>query len=161
MKSGKSSGSCGQNENKTMYLRLKSELPAEFKPALDEVIAAWNRRGGQIVFWPPGLAPNRNAPVWTVKFAPGKTFDHAWVGVARNGTLEILLNGNYHWSTNPGGWKFWRWGKTQMDIRQVLGHELGHALGLPHNEAKGSIMNPWDAYFGKWRGVPEVDRLDR
>lgn len=45
----------------------------------------------------------------------------------------------------------------EFDPLTVMIHELGHVLGLGHNEQKGSIMNTWMEKDAKFNKVPQVD----
>lgn len=54
--------------------------------------------------------------------------------------------------------KAWRW-LMGTNIFVPLAHELGHALGLRHNERRGSIM-AHDIGNSRMTSIPQADRMD-
>lgn len=59
------------------------------------------------------------------------------------------VSGDIHFDTTEN-WRFGRGSYNQTDFLEVMTHELGHALGLDHEEDSDAIMNPFvaDRYSG-------------
>lgn len=65
-------------------------------------------------------------------------------------TVEIIFDNNKEtkFHHREAGW-FGRIGK--LSFYTVALHEIGHALGIPHNQRIGSIMETFAGY-GRWKG---------
>lgn len=83
------------------------------------------------------------------------TLAHALVEGCKAG--HIHLNEDLGWSLS--GTSADSQGRIQMDVRTVIIHEVGHLIGLNHNEKEESVMFP--EYTGSKRNIVGDERLQQ
>jgi len=72
-----------------------------------------------------------------------RTFEPAILGPADNATADIVINGNKTWEIYDGPIEPFLLGSrlNPVDLRRVTLHELGHVIGLGHDNGNPAIMN--------------------
>lgn len=139
-------------KNLPVRLFVHSSVPVEAYAAIDRAITDYNTRVGKgeelfkiVTRGASGdLNPDRDGYsmiYWYKTWDPNKPTEQArttiyWTG---NQIFEADLrinakNFDYHYSEDT---KF-----ADVDLESLLVHEFGHMLGLAHNSAPGSVMNP-------------------
>lgn len=134
----------------TLYIH--SSVPSQFHGAIQQAADTWNRAAGKTLFVIAGTTPGQTvgrdgANVISMK----STWDSKdlseqartavyWVGDQIQ-EADIAINGasagggqgvySFYWSEAPG---------SGVNIEALVLHELGHVLGLKHNDGGGSVM---------------------
>jgi hypothetical protein len=132
---------------KPIVFALSSRIPARYRDAVRDGVLYWNRALGkpllQVIDAPPGVHvpdPDYNVIEWLVTGNLGSTsyiqsdpltgqILHAHVFVLP----ETMMDGDLD--------------EQNEHLRYIVAHEIGHALGLRHNFAKGPATTVMD-YFG-------------
>jgi hypothetical protein len=159
----------GGNGNDPVFNYITAGQPSiagvqsEFVAAL----AAWN---GTSALGVPDLGTSNAACPSLVRECPGKQTsdghnDVGWVDIKGSSTLgvtwftkseaDIALDINQNWFVDDDGSDPGTPGA--FDIRSVVLHEFGHALGLDHSEVSDSVMN---AYYGGVAWAPDCDDIE-
>jgi predicted Zn-dependent protease len=123
---------------------LDSRIPTEFHQAIQNAFATWAKGAGYTLFEVAGTIASANAAhdgksvvMWSESWDPALANQQAsttiyWVG-SRINEADMRLNAqNFFFSTNPN--------QNEVDIESLNLHELGHILGLNHNDATPSVM---------------------
>ncbi len=138
---------------------LASIFPTGFHAALVVAFSAWSSVAN-VTFSEvsdSGLAFNApGATAGDIRISahpfdgPGGTLAHGFYPPANGSTAA----GDIHFDS-ADTWKI-GFGGPGFDIKQVMMHELGHALGLAHTGVAGSLMNPTytEAFLG-----PQADDI--
>jgi len=147
--------SWGMERQATMYMH--ENIPSEFRDTIRSAADKWNLAiGRDVIVIRPGVVGGYGFSYtdgysviyyntewrWESNIE-GLTTAH-WSGSYLTET-DIAINGNYKFSTN------------YFDLESLMVHEFGHALGLAHNLAEGSVMNPYLARGEVRRSIEEVD----
>lgn len=133
--------------HKPIVFALSSAIPEQYRQAVRDGVLYWNRALGrpllQVVDAPAGVtapSPAYNVIQWVTDG------DYASTSHIQSDPLtgEILHAHIFILANDAGEESF----ETQSNhLRYVVAHEVGHALGLRHNFAKGpvsSVMNYFD-----------------
>lgn len=83
---------------------------------------------------------------------------HSWYINKRFAQTGIVFNANDSWNVYSGPFDVLQWTGI-YDFRRVAAHELGHALGLGHEDSKPSIMSTYVA-DGSDIEYPQPDDID-
>ncbi|XP_071578932.1 neutrophil collagenase-like, partial [Temnothorax nylanderi] len=125
-----------------------SALTFERSETNPDIIISWRtRRHGNTNI-------NVNGPNCSAKFdGPGNVLAHAYLPTNEAGFVsEVHVDGDEPWhihvSKNP---------PNTFSLHFTLTHEIGHSLGLPHNERKTSVMF---AYSPDKQYPVRLDRFD-
>ena len=132
-------------------LSLHESVPTEMIPAIQSAIETWNKNFGKKVFEISStvvkgsksltsLKDGLNVIYWFNKGEwNGEADDQArtvisWIG-NKIQEADILINADYVQFYSGKIHK-----KNQVDLQSVALHELGHVLGLKHNDSRPGIM---------------------
>jgi hypothetical protein len=135
------------DSRKPIVFALSSEIPARYREAVRDGVLYWNRALGrdllQVVDAPAGVtAPNASYNV--LQWVKDRSFASTSHIQADPLTGEILHAHIFLDARDLNGHDL----ATQNDhLRYLVAHEVGHALGLRHNFAKGpttTVMNYFD-----------------
>ncbi len=83
--------------------------------------------------------------------------EQSWVRGNRTTQSNIHFNNAYSWNVYDGPYKTGGWDGIE-DFRRVAVHELGHALGLLHEESTRSIMSA-ELRWGSTIVAPQADDI--
>lgn len=154
-----------------VIIDIDSSVPNSSLDALQAAMDTWEKAAGKQLFKigttvSSGKAreDGRNILYWMDTWEGGKLDEQGrtvvrWVGGQLKET-DILINNSqqsnfqFYWATksNDGG---------KVELESLFLHELGHVLGLKHNESPGSVMDP-ELRKGQIRtalATPDVDSL--
>ena len=114
-------------------LRIRNEAPDQ-EWALQQAVAAWNRSGANVRL----VAASRGDADVTIVHASAPVCGHgqATLGYAPDARIEIFPRDDRLDACDA------------YSAAQVLTHELGHVLGLEHDDARCSLMNSKGSYRG-------------
>lgn len=138
--------------NLPITLYMHNSVPSQFYPAFEEAIRAWEDALGRQVFViggydvPGPLNPRQdrtNMIYWMDTWEENKSSEQArtsvyWIGDEIK-EADIRINA----SPMPSGFQFFLAeprSKDDVHLSSLLIHELGHVLGLRHNDKSGSVM---------------------
>lgn len=116
--------------------------PARLAGLAEEAFGMWSGAAG-ISFHPAG--PDERPDILIgAQAAPRRVaFANVWhdASAARDGVAPLVraticFNPEIGWTTGNGPWA----APGQQDLRTALAHEIGHAIGLDHPGATGSLM---------------------
>lgn len=131
-----------------IILYIHETFPKKYLPTLQAAVDKWNIATNRKMLVLIGMANGDNVPkqdgvsiiYWLTDWEANKSNEQARTTVYWDGDLikeaDIRVNGkNFRYSA-PG------LGTSMVDLESLIVHELGHVLGLKHNEAQGSVMAP-------------------
>jgi hypothetical protein len=141
------------NKRLPIPLKLHSSVPPEAYAAIDRAVEEYNRDlgGGNEMFriiergTPGDLEPRKDGTsmiYWFTTWDANRPTEQArttiyWTGVQ-------IFEADIRINATPSKFKYYFGESTtfaDLDLTSLLVHELGHALGLAHNSASGSVMN--------------------
>lgn len=134
--------------DRTVRLRVHESFPRQFLPALDQAVERWNISLGRKFFEvietskPGPLAPRQdgeNVIYWMDTWEENKWTEQArttvfWFGNEIN-EADIRINAK--------DFRFFLevpQNASDVHLESLLIHELGHVMGLKHNDQIGSVM---------------------
>ncbi len=127
---------------------IDQSVPAEFRPAIFAAAEDWNRAAGrtflvvsqEIVTSPQWAVDGKNIIYWVQKEGVFSSVSQQaksllrWTGTNLS-DVDVLINAanwNFYLTTPVHG--------NDLHLESLLVHELGHALGLAHQESTKSVM---------------------
>jgi len=119
---------------------LRMLSPAELKGATEEALGLWAGYAPLHFFEKPDSGPppsdisysRANHPQLRIGHHPMADLAHAYLPDAWNG-----LAGDVHFNSTI----VWTLGATDWNFLEVVTHELGHSVGLGHEDEREAIMN--------------------
>lgn len=129
-------------------LMVHADFPREHLPALDRALQVWEKAAGHRLFviistnFRENDAPakdNRSVIYWMKTWEANKTSEQArtsiyWVGdQIRETDLKVNAKDFSYYSDAPQSGR-------EVHLESLLIHELGHVLGLRHNDGGDSVM---------------------
>jgi hypothetical protein len=114
--------------------------PAELRDATQEALALWARYAPLHFTEQPDSGPTVSDLSYSAAGVPQIRIGHHTSGDLAHAYFpgEDGLAGDIHFSSGVP----WSLGTTHWNYLETITHELGHALGLVHDEVEPAIMNP-------------------
>lgn len=141
------------NKKLPIPLKIHSSVPPEAYAAIDRAVEEYNRDlgGGREIFriiergMTGPLEPRKDGNsviYWYTSWDANRPTEQArttiyWTGVQ-------IFEADIRINATPDKFKYYFGSDTtfsDLDLTSLLVHEFGHALGLAHNAASGSVMN--------------------
>lgn len=152
-------------------LYVHSSVPAQYYPAIDQAIQSWENVLGRKLFkvvsysYNGPLDPRRdgvNVIYWMNSWEANKTNEQARTSVYWEGDqireTDIRINA-YNKATNVGFNFYIDYALNGSDVHlpSLLVHELGHVLGLKHNDGGTSVMATYLAAQARRDKIGDTD----
>lgn len=131
-----------------VILYIHETFPKKYLPTLQAAVDKWNTATNRKMLVLIGIANGDNVPkrdevsviYWLTDWEANKSNEQARTTVYWDGNqikeTDIRVNGkNFKYSAIAPDISI-------VDLESLMVHELGHVLGLKHNEAQGSVMAP-------------------
>ncbi|MEY4615966.1 MAG: hypothetical protein RJB66_926 [Pseudomonadota bacterium] len=147
-------------------LLVHADFPREHLPALDRAIQVWESAAGHRLFaiintsFRDNDAPtkdNRSVIYWMRSWESEKKTEQArtsiyWIGEQiREADLKVNAKDFSFYSDSPQQ-------NSEVHLESLLIHELGHVLGLRHNDDGGSVMATYLATITKRDELSTADK---
>lgn len=147
-------------------LMVHVNFPREHLPALEKAIQVWEKAAGHQLFAIVGTSFNNNAAptkdgtsviYWMTSWEADKPSEQGrtsiyWVGdQIREADLKINAKNFSYYSDAPQSGK-------EVHLESLLIHELGHVLGLKHNDGGESVMGTYLAMHTKREALSSDDK---
>lgn len=130
-------------------LLIHTSVPTEAYGAIERAVESWNRDFGREILvieaWGVGgsnspVQDGHNIIYWMTSWETSRANEQARTTIYWHGNqifeADLRLNAyNYSLFTGPGS------NVSGVDLESLVLHELGHVLGLAHNDNLGSVMN--------------------
>lgn len=133
-----------------LRMTIDSSVPAEFDEEIHKAVNQWNSKYGKVILEagrnpyfasPPGN-DRTSAIYWFKDWDEGEARKQAWTGT----TWEISKIRDADIRVNAKNFSYFKEGAGdstgKVHLESLMVHEFGHALGLSHNEAGDSVMQP-------------------
>lgn len=139
------------NQNTPIPLYIHSSVPPEAYPAIEGAIQTYSTLLGRPVFEIRGYGVSGNGPsrdgssfiYWMSEWEADRPKEQGRTTVYWSGNTiyeaDVRINASslssfvFHYNSSEP--------VVGVDLKSLFIHELGHALGLDHNDLAGSIMN--------------------
>lgn len=147
-------------------LLVHADFPREYLPALDNAIQVWEKAAGHRLFavlntnFKDNSSPvkdNRSVIYWMKTWESEKKTEQArtsiyWVGdQIREADLKVNAKDfSFYLDASQQG--------NEVHLESLLIHELGHVLGLRHNDEGGSVMATYLAAITKREELSGADK---
>ncbi len=153
------------NNNLPINIYVHDSVPSEFVPAITSAMKAWeNALGGRKLFEIVGVISGPATPqkdgvsviYYLNTWEASKTSEQARTTIYWQG--EQIVEGDIR--LNAKNFTFFTGSTlvaTAVDFESLLIHELGHLLGLAHDNQTGSVMNERLASGVLRRDINEAD----
>jgi hypothetical protein len=134
------------NYDLPMPLYVHESFPMEYQPALMAAISEWEVSLNRKLFVIAGIIHDENIPrregisaiYWMPVWEDNKTNEQARTTIYWDG--DQIKEADIRVNTRDFRYSVTRADVTTVDLQSLLVHELGHALGLQHNDVLGSVM---------------------
>lgn len=129
-------------------LNRSADPERNYTSSVIRAVAYWNENAAGQTAWDPAfvVAPDHGSPDIEIRFVDeipscGAVSDGITIGCAPLLEADAAVDGTVVVRVNAG--------LTNDSTYRVVRHELGHVLGLDHDEGPGDVMAPYDRVYDR------------